>query len=208
MVGKCGITLWQDDQQAAWEPLHVCAAAKIEELSRLLGSVDRTLLLLQLGNCWQDHRQTTSGSSRKQITVQPWSRLVEPLLHTVTNLSNLTQTHSNLPEFWKPNLWGIAYSRKIIGTRFAHRLKLREGVKKNVFLAKCYTTGEPLPPAVHYLIMPAWCPGLRSASAVRPKCVCRRHIGIFSFQAVIGEGVPAVFHLGHDGRTNDYSFWW
>ena len=135
MVGKCGITLWQDDQQAAWEPLHVCAAAKIEELSRLLGSVDRTLLLLQLGNCWQDHRQTSSGSSRKQITVQSWYRLVEPLPHTVTNLSNLTQTHSNLPEFWKPNLWGIAYSRKIIGTRFAHRLKLREGVKKR-FLGK------------------------------------------------------------------------
>ena len=104
MVGKCGITLWQDDQQATWEPLHVCAAAKIEELSRLLGSVDRTLLLLHLGNCWQDHRQTTSGSSRKQITVQPWSRLVEPLLHTVTNLSNLTQTHSNLPEFFTSHL--------------------------------------------------------------------------------------------------------
>ena len=138
MVGKCGITLWQDDQQATWEPLHVCAAAKIEELSRLLGSVDRTLLLLHLGNCWQDHRQTTSGSSRKQITFKPWSRLVEPLLHTVTNLSNLTQTHSNLPEFWKPNLWGIAYSRKIIGTRFAHRLKLREGVKKT-FLGQSAT---------------------------------------------------------------------
>ena len=121
------------------------------------------------------------------------------------NLSNLFHTQSNLPKFLTSHLEAQSYVRIPKATG-------KESNSPSLFKVVHYIAkfGENIPNWVPaqclHLIMPAWCPDLRSASVVRPKCVCRRHIGIFSFQADIGEGVPGVYALGHDGPTNDYSF--